>query len=111
MRFEIGLGGMRNMDARSMAEMYFPFKKYKPVRDKGMSAPEIIEELSFYHDEIVECMRILTPLGSKTVKSLPASRFYETVWPKLEKYASPGMKQHLELRKERIALRNKRMGL
>ena len=111
LHFEIGLGGMKNIDARSMAEMYFPFKKFKPTKNKGMSAPEIIEELSFYHDEIVECMRILTPLGSKTVKSLPASKFYDIVWPKLEKYASPVMDDHIRLREERISLRNKRMGL
>lgn len=108
--FEIGLGGTRNRDARSMAELYFPFKKYKGPNksggmvNKGMSIPEFIEELSFYHDEIVECMRILTPLGSKTVKSFPPTRFYSTVWPKLEKYAAPGMDAHIRSWKARMGL-------
>ena len=92
---EIRKGAMRATWAQPLAEVYFPFKNYKYTKD-GMSASALLEELSNYHDEIVECMNVLMPYGSKTVKTLQADKFYEAVYPKLQKYATPQMTEHYQ---------------
>jgi len=88
-------GAMRATWAQPMAEVYFPFKNYKHSKD-GMPAPVLLEELSLWHDEIVECMKVLVPYGSKTAKTMQVDKFYEAVYPKLQKYATPQMTQHYQ---------------
>lgn len=81
--------------AQPMAEVYFPFKKYKHTKD-GMPAPALLEELSLWHDEIVECMKVIVPYGGKTVKTLQVDKFYEAVYPQLQQYATPQMTEHYQ---------------
>ena len=81
--------------AQPMAQLYFPFKKYKHTKD-GMPVPVLLEELSLWHDEIVECMKVLIPYGSKTVKNLQVDKFYEVVYPRLQQYVTPQMTEHYE---------------
>lgn len=88
-------GAMRATWAQPMAEVYFPFKNYKPTKD-GMPAPVLLEELSHWHDEIMKCMQVLVPYGSKTVKTMQVDKFYERVYPQLQQYATPQMTQHYE---------------
>lgn len=88
-------GAMKASWAQPMAEVYFPFKKYKPTKD-GMPAPALLEELSLWHDEIVECMKVLVPYGSKTVKTIQVDKFYEAVYPQLQQYATPQMIEHYQ---------------
>ena len=86
---------MRATWAQPLAEVYFPFKKYKYTKD-GMSAPALLEELSYCHDKIVECMKVLVPYGSKTVKTMQVDKFYEAVYPQLQRYATPQMTEHYQ---------------
>jgi hypothetical protein len=95
-QFRIRKGGMSSIWSQSHAKMYFPFKKYQVQRSSNMPVTAMLEELDFYHDEIVECMSILVPLGSKTVSSMPPEKFYGEVWPLLEKYAAPQMAESIE---------------
>ena len=92
---QIRKGAMRATWAQPLAEVYFPFKKYKYTKD-GMSASALLEELSYYHDEIVECMKVLVPYGSKTIKTMQVDKFYEAVYPQLQQYATPQMTQHYQ---------------
>ena len=88
-------GGARAPWAQPLAEVYFPFKKYNHTKD-GMSVSALLEELSYYHDEIVECMKVLVPYGSKTIKTMQVDKFYEAVYPQLQQYATPQMTQHYQ---------------
>ena len=88
-------GAMRATWAQPMAEVYFPFKNYKPTKD-GMSASTLLEELSYRHDEIVECMKVLVPYGNKTVKTMQVDKFYEAVYPQIQQYATHQMTQHYQ---------------
>ena len=92
---QIRKGATRATWAQPLAEVYFPFKNYKYTKD-GMPVAVLLEELSYYHDEIVECMKVLVPYGSKTVKTMQVDKFYEAVYPKLQKYATPQMTQHYQ---------------
>lgn len=92
---QIRKGGTRASWAQPLAEVYFPFKNYKHTKG-GMPVSVLLEELSNYHDEIVECMKVLVPYGSKTVKTMPVDKFYETVYPQLQQYATPQMTQHYD---------------
>jgi hypothetical protein len=92
---EIRKGAASSPHFQPMAEFYFPFKNYKPNKE-GMSVRTMLEELNGYHDEILEHMRVLVPYGSKTAKSMPVDKFYETVYPQLQQYATQGMTKHYE---------------
>ena len=61
-----------------------------------MPAPVLLEELALWHDEIVECMKVLVPYGSKTIKTMQVDKFYEAVFPQLQQYATPQMTQHYQ---------------
>lgn len=78
-----------------MAEVYFPFKNYKYTKD-GMPVSALLEELSFWHDEIVQCMKVIVPYGGKTAKTLQVDKFYEAVYPQLQQYATPQMTEHYQ---------------
>ena len=88
-------GATRAPWSQPMAEVYFPFKKYRHTKD-GMPAPALLEELSLWHDEIVECMKVIVPYGSKTAKTMRVDKFYELVYPKLKQYATPQMTKHYQ---------------
>ena len=92
---QIRKGGTRAPWACPLAEVYFPFKNYKHTKD-GMSVSALLEELSYYHDEIVEYMKVIVPYGGKTVKTMQVDKFYEAVYPKLQNHATPQMTTHYE---------------
>ena len=92
---EIRKGATRAPHHQPMAEFHFPFRNYKHSKN-GMPVPTLLEELSYYHDEILEHIRVLVPYGNKTAKSMPVDKFYEAVYPQLQQYATPQMTQHYE---------------
>ena len=92
---QIRKGAMKVSWAQPLAEVYFPFKNYKYSKE-GMSAPALLEELSYRHDEIIECMKVLVPYGNKTIKNMPVDKFCEIVFPQLQKYATQQMTDHYQ---------------